>query len=486
MSETLSVSDPLGEGIEIEHDTSFSFEEIERLLSEEGRPPVGKEDEGWIEGVKEVIDDFMYRNIILNLEHPQDIVERFAEEEMGIENPEDARVRDAVRRGEMTDVFMNKGEELSENYKGDISFQEVLGGTFYEDKIEAGIASGIEYLMRGEDRGKRLRPTLSVLTGYALFDGEIPYFSAIVGAGGEMKHAPSLIKDDQMDGDNKRRNGESSRVFSRFLHGRDSWDQTTLVGDIVESWGRQVMNSGQDSPELDYDIPGRALNITNKSDEDLSIGQKKDLEHEDTDLRDFEMEDYKEVIDEKTGALFKASVEPIVETFLDYSDEVDGGRVRELFNTYIDRFNFLFQAGDDANEIFNSGEIGKSITDVVNRKNTFPAIVTKKVLREEEGEKYSDMFLNIFDGTYDRVKEEWTEMADRIGVSLPERMEGDWETEWLNEVMENYEENCSEYIMGYLEEADQAINKLEEMNVIKSDAADKYRELAEFVWTRDY
>jgi Geranylgeranyl pyrophosphate synthase len=130
---------------------------------------------------------------------------------------------------------------------------------------------------------------------------------------------------------------------------------------------------------------------------------------ENSDLSETDLEDYENMIEGKTGALYSGGVEMMVETHLeneDYSERqrcsLDNNEVHSLFTEYMDSFNKLFQAGDDMLEVFNSNDVEKSTSDIKNRKITFPALNTKYGL-EDENSSYAEAFLNIFDRNYDEI-----------------------------------------------------------------------------------
>jgi geranylgeranyl pyrophosphate synthase len=364
--------------------------------------------------------------------------------------------------------------------------EEAFDGSIFDDRVDASDGFGMDYVLRG---GKRLRPAMTLFTEYAL-EGEISHKGMLVGAAQEIIHASSLAQDDEMDGDPIRRLKLTTERVNHALFNGEGYDQSMLDGNKVEAWGNKAVLAavGQGVPQ---ESAQEALTI----EADLQDGQKRDIDMEDRELREADLEDYEQMIDGKTGALYSGGVEIIVEDHLedvDYS-EVEGssignGTVQDLFMRYMDQFNKLFQAGDDAIEVFRPDGSGKSVTDIVNRKITFPAINTKYGLREED-ESYAELFLDVFDDAYEQVTEGMRETAADMGIEIPDYAEvgGAWEEEWITETIQEYGlEPSQDKADEYLSNAEDAMERLQENSVIDEDVKQKYQEMAEFVWTRDY
>ena len=360
---------------------------------------------------------------------------------------------------------------------------DALDESIFNDKIEASDAFSIDYILRG---GKRLRPFMTLLTEFGLEDGT-SYKGAMVGTAQEIIHASSLEHDDDMDNDTLRRGKLTSERVNRALYGEGSWKQSVLDGNKVEAWGNEALNSIIDDSSEEFEgIPKQASKLFFQMEADLNDGQKRDIDMEDMQLREAELGDYEHMIAGKTGALFKSGVDIVVEDHLHDSEYLQEEReeIRGLFDDYTTSFNRLFQGGDDAIEVFRPENAGKSVTDIANRKITFPAIQTKDALHEQ-GEEYAELFLDVFDGSYDEVTEDMRETAADMGVHI--QPSEDWEDEWLNTVINEYGEQASnEKADEYLETAFSAVDELYERDVINDAARQKYEQLAEFVWNRDH
>jgi|APHM01.1.fsa_nt_gi hypothetical protein len=75
-----------------------------------------------------------------------------------------------------------------------------------------------------------------------------------------------------------------------------------------------------------------------------------------------------------------------------------------------------------------------------------------------------------------------------MGVEIPSEAQvgGDWENQWITDVIHEYGQKPSEDTANdYIQSAEGAINRLQENNVLDSEIANKYREMAEFVYSRD-
>lgn len=491
-----------------DYDGSFNdeFDQVDEIL-EEG-PEKDASPKEMLGGVKEVlVDPFIYSEAIRELweesefedEDVQDPVESL-EKEMGGD----------LTNEEMLEAIKNGGDDgqgefyerimqlaIDSDNKG---YKEAIQDSIFDNIVEASDAFGIDYVLRG---GKRLRPFMTLLTEYAI-TGETSYIGAMTGAGQELIHASSLQHDDDMDNDPLRRNKLSSERINRALYGEGSWKQSVLDGNKVESWGDRVINSiiATDNGE---GIPKEASDRFFKMEQRLNDGQKRDIEMEDLNVSETSLEDYETMIDGKTGALFETGIMMMAETYLSDEEFEDS---KDKFHNYASAFNMLFQAGDDAIEVFRPGNSGKTVTDVENRKLTMPAIVTKDYLEEERPE-YADQFTAVFDGIYEEVNEEMRDTAQEMheeaqdrrdiemvydepsemDLTIPEDAEagGEWEEEWLTHAIRSYGRVASEEVaQEYLEEAYSAVDELHESGVINEESRDIYRQFAEFVWSRDH
>ena len=436
-----------------------------------------------VETKEGLVDDFIYSEVLKDV--APEVVEALEKEIPG--NPSDSEVVNSIKNGgahgdgELYERILQLAID-ADNF-GD---EQAIKNSIFDDKVEASDGFAIDYILRG---GKRLRPFMTLLTEFGL-EGETSYKGAMVGAAQEIVHASSLEHDDDMDNDTLRRGKLTSERVNRALYGEGSWKQSVLDGNKVEAWGNEAINSIiNDSSESFDGIPKQASKMFFQMEADLNDGQKRDIDMEDMPLRGANLDDYEEMIAGKTGALFKSGVDILVEDHLHDSEYLQDERdeIRGLFGDYMTSFNRLFQAGDDAIEVFRPENIGKSVTDIVNRKITFPAIQTKEHLQHESDE-YAELFLDVFDQAYDEVTEDMRSTAADMGIEISaNEAHGDWENEWLDTVINEYGEDASNRKADeYLETAFSAVDQLYEMDVINDAARDKYQQMAEFVWTRDH
>ena len=474
----MSTKGGTGRGVQPDFDSFESdFDRIDSVLEGENstRQLLGEAKEG-------LVDNFIYSEVLKDV--APEVLESLEEELPG--RPSDEEVVDAIKRGgangdgELYERILQLAVD-ADNFGDDHAIE----NSIFEDKVEASDAFAIDYILRG---GKRLRPFMTLLTEFGLED-ETSYKGAMVGAAQEIVHASSLEHDDDMDDDVMRRGKLTSERVNRALYGEGSWKQSVLDGNKVEAWGNEALNSIINDPSESFDgIPKQASKLFFQMEADLNDGQKRDIGMEDMQLRGADLGDYEEMIAGKTGALFKSGVDIIVEDHLRGSEYLSDEReeIRGLFDDYMTSFNRLFQAGDDAIEVFRPENIGKSVTDIVNRKITFPAIQTKEALHEENDE-YAELFLDVFDGAYDEVTQDMRSTAADMGVEIQGGAQGDWEDEWLNTVINEYGEQASNRKADeYMETAFSAVDELYEMDVINAAARDKYRQMADFVWNRDH
>lgn len=454
-----------------------SFRDVESILEEE-HPP-----KQWVEKTKDsLVEDFIYSEVIKKV--LPEVIESLEEAIGEVSDKEAIR---AIKKGgehgegELYERILQTVVD-AEDQEG-----EVIDNSIFGDKKEVSDAFGVDYVLRG---GKRLRPAMTILTEYAV-EGEVTGKSAMVGAAQEVVHASSLEHDDDMDGDTLRRGKLTSERVNRALYGEDGWKHTVLDGNRLEAWANESIISIIDDPSEEFNgIPRDAVRKFFQMEAKLNGGQKQDIEMEACNLREVDLSDYENMISGKTGALFESGVDIIVEDHLwedEYSCETEN-KVRNLFDDYMTNFNRLFQAGDDALEVFTPQNIGKSVTDIVNRKITFPAIQTKENLLEER-EEYGELFLDVFDGVYGEVTGDMRETAAEIGVDIPEseEMYEGWDDDWAKQVINEYgQEPAERKAQEYLEAATEAIDELYDIGMINEKGRDKYTQIAEFVWKRKH
>ena len=222
--------------------------------------------------------------------------------------------------------------------------------------------------------GKRMRPCMVVAACRAVGgDGEkaVPLAVAI-----EYIHNFTLIHDDLMDGDAKRRGMDTSHV----VYGMPT---AILAGDALFAKAFDII-SGLDIPS---DAMRRVLKRTSAAVWDLARGQQMDINNENSGT--VSMEDYIETIRLKTSVLFAAGAA---------GGALIGGaddRTVEAVHEYAMNLGVAFQMFDDILGIYGDPEkTGKSAgNDIRKGKNT--VMVCR--FRETAGEgALMDEFMSVF------------------------------------------------------------------------------------------
>tara|TARA_Y100000588_G_scaffold345105_1_gene392054 strand:+ start:1039 stop:1998 length:960 start_codon:yes stop_codon:yes gene_type:complete len=243
--------------------------------------------------------------------------------------------------------------------------------------------------------GKRIRPTLCILTCKALSYEEENLIN--LSAAIELLHTATLIHDDVVDESLFRRGKQSIQSKWSDAHG-------VLVGDFVYSKAFQLMAS-LDKRELIEEL-ARSTNRISEG-EVLQLSLKSN--------QNFSDKDYFEVIGRKTAELFKASV--VTAAIAASADEVT---INSLHN-FSYKLGIAFQIKDDLLDyVGNEEKIGKKLgKDYQEGKITLPIVraielsdKNKQVFLKEsmlsgDMNKFDEVIKIILDsGALERVKEE--------------------------------------------------------------------------------
>jgi len=229
------------------------------------------------------------------------------------------------------------------------------------------------YYYAALNNGKRIRP----LFIYALIN-DLGYSQSRAhhaAVAVELIHTYSLIHDDlpSMDDDDIR-HGKAS------MHIKYGEAKAILTGDSLQSIAFKVITEDSNLSDSQKVLMCNKLALASYK---MAIGQLKDIDLE----RDPNLEDLKEMYQNKTGALLKFSIESgiVISGNLSKNDT-------ELLLDYIEDIGLAYQIQDDVLDIKSSTEtLGKrNNSDVKLNKNTFPSIVGIK-----EAEKiYSNLYKN--------------------------------------------------------------------------------------------
>ena len=238
----------------------------------------------------------------------------------------------------------------------------------------------IEYSLKG--KGKRFRPIIVHLTGrhFKSDPDDIMKISMAI----ELLHCFTLIHDDIMDSDDKRRNMPT-------LHKKYDVPSAILAGDGIFTITQLILLSVDQNSKL-------LFQKYNEMVLEICEGQAMDKQYEVED--ELDVDDYIEMVKKKTGALLGSclSLPAIIEN-------EKQGNVELLYNIG-KNLGVAFQIQDDLFEIFGDEKVmGKSLgSDIASNKKTPLAILAKnedkmrweKLVDEYDGKNLDNIrkFLN--------------------------------------------------------------------------------------------
>ena len=238
----------------------------------------------------------------------------------------------------------------------------------------------IEYSLKG--KGKRFRPIIVHLTGrhFKSDPDDIMKISMAI----ELLHCFTLIHDDIMDSDDKRRNMPT-------LHKKYDVPSAILAGDGIFTITQLILLSVDQNSKL-------LFQKYNEMVLEICEGQAMDKQYEIED--ELDVDDYIEMVKKKTGALLGSclSLPAIIEN-------EKQGNVELLYNIG-KNLGVAFQIQDDLFEIFGDEKVmGKSLgSDIASNKKTPLAILAKnedkmrweKLVDEYDGKNLDNIrkFLN--------------------------------------------------------------------------------------------
>lgn len=221
----------------------------------------------------------------------------------------------------------------------------------------AGLYSPIRYTLEGA--GKRLRPVLLLSTVQAFGGNPEDFLSQAVAL--EIFHNSTLIHDDVMDNSDMR-------------HGRltvhKKWDSTTAIlsGDAMISLSNILM-----AENLPREIASETIRIFNDIQLQVDQGQQFDMDFEKSDK--ISLEEYKEMILGKTGALFACATGLGVLFARKKNDENFNNTFRDALTLgYL--IGEIFQLQDDLLDTYgDENTFGKPVgQDILNNKKTWLSI----------------------------------------------------------------------------------------------------------------
>ena len=224
----------------------------------------------------------------------------------------------------------------------------------------------IRYTLKGA--GKRIRPILVHLSGRA-FQGD-PDSIMKIALSVELVHNFTLIHDDIMDNDDKRR-GKPTVHYQ--------WDNATaiLAGDGIFTMSQLIMSGITDQTD-------QLLRFFNQASLEVCEGQAMDKEYENN--LTITSDDYLEMIEKKTGALLGACA-ALPAVLCNRTDTTVGAM--DKFGRNLGKG---FQIHDDLLEIFGDPDkMGKSLgSDITEGKQTLMVIIARESFKEEWADLSND------------------------------------------------------------------------------------------------
>lgn len=226
--------------------------------------------------------------------------------------------------------------------------EKVLRDITYPGAPLAGLYEPIGYALAAG--GKRLRPSLLLMTADAFGDNAAEAENAAVGV--EMFHNFTLLHDDVMDDSDMRRNRPTVHT---------KWDSNTAIlsGDTMLTLATEYVSK----------VPDKALRNVLDTFNSMAIkvyeGQRLDMDFETRD--DVTLEDYIRMISDKTGALLGGAAK--IGAIIGGASDKDA----YLMQQYGEALGIAFQIQDDWLDVFgDSTTFGKPIGgDINNNKKSF-------------------------------------------------------------------------------------------------------------------
>jgi len=236
--------------------------------------------------------------------------------------------------------------------------------------------ASLHYIKSG---GKRIRPFMTVKS-CQLFGGKmetsIPYASSV-----ELVHNFTLVHDDIMDNDNFRHNVSS-------VHNQFGIPVAILSGDVLFSKAFQIISYYGLKSGLSSETLIKMLHLLSSSCIEICEGQAMDIKMS-TDFDFSTKQEYINMIEKKTAALFQVSCEIGTLASLNYS-QMD---VENLSN-YGKKIGIAFQLIDDLIGIYGDSKItGKSVgNDIREGKKTFPILLAIQNMDTQDRSKLKEVF----------------------------------------------------------------------------------------------
>lgn len=244
-----------------------------------------------------------------------------------------------------------------------------------------------EYLSKA---GKRLRPIMLMMAYKAA--GGTEHLLGNIPASVELFHNYTLILDDMMDGDKKRRKNPSfhERIgkvfgesvnhlgdeFSNYMSRNDKESFKRNISECVASYLYSESLDTLRNTGIGIRVDIEARNVLNDANRIVNVGQMMDEILQNMDV--VSEDQYMEMIRRKTGNLFRACME-IGALYGNASPKLTKQLVK-----YADHYGKVFQMTDDLLDIMKKSEKGNTYgSDILNGKNTLLVI---KALEHDRNE----------------------------------------------------------------------------------------------------
>jgi geranylgeranyl diphosphate synthase type I len=265
-----------------------------------------------------------------------------------------------------------------------------------------------DFVMRG---GKRLR-ALALFMAYKALGGQSEDISLKLSICVELLHNSTLIHDDIIDRDEKRRNAPTFHIkFQEYYKKLENDDEekirrfgesiAILAGNIMYELGLEVINSLQ----IPSEIKSKLVEIYASTYRKVNEGQLLDIDFENR--FDITEKEYYEMVQFKTGALFEAAVLMGVTLAQGSAEQTD-----TFISFGIPAFT-AFQIQDDVLGTFGTDKWGKDTeSDLREGKRTLLVIKTLEKLKDED----KDFFISTI-GNQNATSEELERVRQLIKSS---------------------------------------------------------------------
>lgn len=281
-------------------------------------------------------------------------------------------------------------KDISSQYKEKVN-QEI--NNFFQEKPDNKFLNYMyeslqKFVVNG---GKRLRPLSLIMAYNAVSEPNNELIKASLCV--ELFHASTLIHDDIMDEDTKRRGNdtifESFRQYFLKNYGEDTNEgvvfdnkstkyavnQAIIAGNMLNSLCYKPILSSNFSEELKLKV----MKLLSKSYEDVNLGQYEDVDFESRDA--VSEEDYLRMISHKTGRLIEVSIQ--IGLVLANANE----EVINSFIKYAKKVALAFQLKDDLMDISKDSLKGHKLgSDIKEGKRTLLIIKGLELASEDQKE----------------------------------------------------------------------------------------------------